>query len=71
MDPIDLASEFEQRELEANLSIALAAARQTGESEEFCVDCGEEIPEQRRRAVPGCKRCVSCQNDLNAAQRRL
>lgn len=26
-----------------------------------CIDCGEEIPEKRRRAVPGCRRCIDCQ----------
>jgi phage/conjugal plasmid C-4 type zinc finger TraR family protein len=29
-----------------------------------CEDCGEAIPEKRRRAVPGCRRCVECQMDL-------
>jgi phage/conjugal plasmid C-4 type zinc finger TraR family protein len=28
----------------------------------LCIDCGEEIPEARRRAVPGCRRCVDCQS---------
>ncbi len=27
-----------------------------------CVDCGEEIPEERRKAKPGCRRCLDCQN---------
>lgn len=26
-----------------------------------CADCGEEIPEARRKAIPGCTRCVKCQ----------
>lgn len=26
-----------------------------------CEDCGEPIPEARRRAIPGCRRCVACQ----------
>lgn len=28
-----------------------------------CEDCGEEIPEKRREAVPGCTRCVKCQEE--------
>lgn len=32
------------------------------ESEKFCVHCEEEIPEARRRAVPGCQLCVDCKN---------
>lgn len=29
-----------------------------------CEDCGEEIPEARRRAVPGCTRCIVCQTEF-------
>lgn len=29
-----------------------------------CEDCGEEIPEARRRAQPGCRRCIRCQTEL-------
>ena len=28
-----------------------------------CIDCGEDIPRVRREAVPGCTRCVSCQQE--------
>ncbi|WP_244122190.1 TraR/DksA C4-type zinc finger protein [Burkholderia latens] len=33
------------------------------ESESFCQNeaCGEPIPEERRRAVSGCRFCVECQ----------
>ena len=30
-------------------------------SAEFCEECGEEIPEARRLAVPGVQLCVFCQ----------
>lgn len=30
-------------------------------SAEACDDCGSPIPEARRKAVPGCTRCVFCQ----------
>ena len=29
-------------------------------SAEECEECGDEIPEARRMAVPGCKLCVFC-----------
>lgn len=38
----------------------LAAA--AGEGETHCVECGEEIPEARRRALPGARTCVPCQS---------
>jgi phage/conjugal plasmid C-4 type zinc finger TraR family protein len=34
----------------------------TGEGELFCVECGEEIPAARRRALPGARTCVACQS---------
>ena len=34
----------------------------TGESELYCVECDEEIPEARRKALPGVRKCVSCQS---------
>lgn len=34
----------------------------TGESATCCMECGEEIPEARRRALPGVRRCVTCQS---------
>ena len=27
---------------------------------EYCEECGEEIPEARRRSIPGVKLCVYC-----------
>lgn len=30
----------------------------------ICTECGEEIPEPRRQAVPGCRRCIDCQTEL-------
>lgn len=36
------------------------------ESLEFCAECGEPIPEERRAAVPGCRRCRECQEYLEA-----
>jgi len=33
-------------------------------SAEFCKECGDEIPEARRKAVPGIQYCVYCQELL-------
>jgi phage/conjugal plasmid C-4 type zinc finger TraR family protein len=41
-------------------------AKQASEpSLEECQDCGEEIPQARREAVPGVKRCITCQNIID------
>ena len=37
-----------------------------GEGETNCVDCGDEIPEGRRRALPGVRTCVTCQSARDA-----
>jgi phage/conjugal plasmid C-4 type zinc finger TraR family protein len=29
-----------------------------------CGECGDEIPEKRRIAIPGCRLCVDCQQLL-------
>jgi len=33
-----------------------------GEGATHCVECGDEIPEARRRALPGARTCVHCQS---------
>ena len=31
---------------------------------EYCVDCEEPIPPERKKAMPGCRRCIDCQTTL-------
>ena len=52
-------------------AVQFARARMpSGEGEAFCVECGEAIPEARRRALPGAKTCIACQaaRDTSAAR---
>lgn len=37
-----------------------------GESLTHCEDCGEPIPEGRRKASPGCRKCIICQAEFEA-----
>ena len=37
-----------------------------GESLAECAECGEPIPEARRRAIPGVKLCIDCQGERDA-----
>jgi len=37
--------------------------RPAGESRRQCEDCGEDIPQARREAVPGVRLCVTCQSE--------
>ena len=36
-----------------------------GESLSTCEECGEPIPEARRRALPGVRKCVPCQSEAD------
>ena len=60
-----------QEQIDASVDDAVARARSRlprGESLERCEECDGEIPEARRRAVPGVRLCVACQAELDARQ---
>lgn len=40
-----------------------------GESLTHCEECGDEIPQRRREAVPGVRLCVACQEELDQHER--
>ena len=46
------------------------AALPSGESLLYCDECGEDIPEARRRALPGVRLCRECQEEADLLQRR-
>lgn len=53
-----------QDQIDASVGEAVERARRrlpAGESLTHCEECGEPIPEGRRRAVPGVRLCVACQ----------
>jgi len=39
-----------------------------GEGTALCVECGEEIPPARRKALPGVTTCVECQSGLDTRE---
>ncbi len=50
-------------------AVELARSRlPRGEGLRRCEECDGEIPEARRRAVPGVRLCVSCQAKLDEQQ---
>lgn len=61
-----------QDQIDDTVSDAVSAARAkmpSGESEKYCVQCGEDIPEKRRAALPGVKTCVTCQSNRDSSAR--
>ena len=57
MDIADVANDYEDIRRQKLID---ARARYEGESATDCEECGVEIPEGRRMAVPGCKLCREC-----------
>jgi phage/conjugal plasmid C-4 type zinc finger TraR family protein len=58
-----------QDQIDASVSDGVARARgalASGESLADCAECGESIPAARRRAVPGVRLCIDCQQALDA-----
>ncbi|HET6629557.1 MAG TPA: DksA/TraR family C4-type zinc finger protein [Woeseiaceae bacterium] len=59
-----------QEQIDASVEDAIKRARSAlprGESLGACEECGAAIPEARRRAVPGVRRCVACQSAQDGA----
>ncbi len=54
-----------QDQIDDTVKDAVLSARSrlpSGEGATHCVECGDEIPPARRRAVPGARTCVPCQS---------
>lgn len=67
-DEADLGNES----MAMHLRLALHRCRDDVEDyggSDLCIQCGAEIPEARRIAVPGCKRCLACQTDFERRNR--
>ncbi|MFJ5370596.1 DksA/TraR family C4-type zinc finger protein, partial [Bosea sp. CER48] len=61
-----------QDQIDDSITDAVRLARSrlpSGPGEIHCQECGDEIPEARRRAMPGARLCVQCQSgqDRSAA----
>lgn len=60
-----------QDQIDASLNDEVQRARDQlprGESAIHCDECGVAIPEARRKAVPGVRLCLSCQEALDTEQ---
>lgn len=60
-----------QDQIDASVEDAVQRARDQlprGESLGECEECGEGIPEARRKAVPGVRLCLNCQEASDTEQ---
>ena len=57
-----------QEQIDANIEDAVKRVRSgmpRGESLAQCEECDAEIPEARRKAVPGVRLCIECQREAD------
>ncbi len=62
-----------QDQIDATVEDAIRRARselRQGPGLTLCEECGTRIPEARRKAVPGVRMCIACQEQHNGAHAR-
>ncbi|MDV7340995.1 TraR/DksA C4-type zinc finger protein [Terasakiella sp. A23] len=59
MDQVDLAQKLEQEYLQRSLSTLNGSSSSRPSATHFA-DCGEAIPDGRRKIIPGVQKCVNC-----------
>lgn len=62
-----------QEQIDSNVEDALSRVRgklPRGESLTHCEECGDPIPEARRKALPGVRLCVPCQSELDEDEKK-
>jgi phage/conjugal plasmid C-4 type zinc finger TraR family protein len=67
MDEVDIANDYLRRSMRAwERSRTVAGYIASDDITRVrCIDCGRIIPLARRRAIPGCVRCVDCQQEYD------
>lgn len=63
-----------QEQIQDSINDEIQRARKNvpcGESLEFCEECGEEIPLARRKALPGVRLCIRCQEEADKEQKAV
>ncbi|HIC2865728.1 TPA: TraR/DksA C4-type zinc finger protein [Citrobacter freundii] len=68
-DTLDAASELTQQRIE--MAVAAHRLNHSAVSATHCEECGDPLIPERRDAFPGCKKCVSCQEDEEKRNRRM
>jgi|GEM_PF-555250 len=66
MDQVDMAEKLITEHLERVIAAARGITINTRANRtpvKKCVECNDLIPVKRRRAIPGCVRCVDCEED--------
>lgn len=67
MDDADIAQGLQDIELRRLITAQSYALPRDGATTDECKICGAPIPEGRRKAAPGCVRCITCQEQHERA----
>lgn len=62
-----------QDQIDSTVEDALESVRRQipkGESLKYCEECDAEIPEPRRKAIPGVRLCIQCQSEQESKQQK-
>ena len=70
MDALDRAQEADTKFRNQAITTHLRRNQKRSFSLKNCIDCENVIPEARRIAVPGCDRCVCCEQKHETLIRR-
>lgn len=63
--------EAQQNHVDDSLALVRMLAGPTDNRFTVCLECGDEIPEKRRQALPGCRYCFPCQSASESAKRSV
>lgn len=67
-DELDRAAGYSDRERDAGVA-RVRAQMGAGPAARECDECGDDIPQARREAVPGARLCVPCLTEAEHRQR--
>jgi phage/conjugal plasmid C-4 type zinc finger TraR family protein len=68
-DIIDQADVIINQDRDRRILAAQAELNRVGE--QYCIDCDEEIPSERRMKMPSAIRCVGCQEEFEGTGRKV
>lgn len=66
---LEMAVLHEQAERDA--AVQRAQQNASGKGQPYCDDCGELIPDNRRKAHPAALRCIACQTVFEHLQKGI
>lgn len=69
-DELGLQAEQFHNDLALQQHRQLHAIDPNAESAEWCDECGNEIPEDRRKAVPGVTLCIECAREQEIKEKQ-